>query len=95
MNWKETSVGKKKLFQSLVSCLTSLYLKVHAGCDPDEVLKSHDELSKLDSVGLPVENALKIAKWLFIDEDIKYWGHGGRDKWKASLDDLATSSVST
>jgi hypothetical protein len=67
-------------------------LEVHAGRDPKNVLKSSNELSKLNSVGLPVENVLKIAKWLFIDEAIKYWGHGGRNGWKASLDDSATSN---
>lgn len=62
--------------------------EVHAGDDPDEVLVRYPQLSRTDWTGLPVENLLKIVKWLFIDEDIKYWGQGGRDTWKQSLDEL-------
>lgn len=84
---------KKEAFPESYLMLNDSLLKVHAGFDADEVLKTV-KTPKLDSVGLPVENILKIAKWLFIDEDIKYWGHGGRDKWKNSIEYLAASSTS-
>ena len=30
------------------------------------------------SVGLPVDHILKIIKWFFIEQDIRYWNYSGR-----------------
>ena len=30
-------------------------------------------------VGLPVEHILKTIKWLFIEQDIRYWNYSGRN----------------
>lgn len=30
-------------------------------------------------VGLPVDHILKTIKWLFIEQDIRYWNYSGRD----------------
>ena len=30
-------------------------------------------------VGLPVEHILKAIKWLFIEQDIRYWNYSGRN----------------
>jgi hypothetical protein len=82
---------KKRSHPKLYGSLHNALNDVHAGKDPMRVLASHAELTKFNSVGQPVENVLKIAKWLFIDEDIKYWAYKGRDKWKGSLDELAAN----
>ena len=31
------------------------------------------------STGLPVDHILKTIKWLFIEQDIRYWNYSGRD----------------
>lgn len=31
-------------------------------------------------VGLSAENILKVMKWLFIEQDIRYWNYAGRNK---------------
>ena len=31
------------------------------------------------STGLPVEHILKVLKWLFIEQDIRYWNYSGRN----------------
>lgn len=31
------------------------------------------------SSGLPVEHILKVMKWLFIEQDIRYWNYSGRN----------------
>lgn len=31
------------------------------------------------SVGFPVDHILKIVKWLFIEQDIRYWNYSGRN----------------
>lgn len=31
------------------------------------------------STGLPVDLILKVIKWLFIEQDIRYWNYSGRD----------------
>ena len=29
--------------------------------------------------GLPVDQVVKVVKWFFIEQDIRYWNHSGRD----------------
>lgn len=37
------------------------------------------EIAKLHfSVGLPADHVLKIIKWFFIEQDIRYWNYSGR-----------------
>lgn len=31
------------------------------------------------NVGLPVDHILKVIKWLFIEQDIRYWNYSGRN----------------
>ena len=40
---------------------------------------SDEEISTLTfGVGLPVDHILKVVKWLFIEQDIRYWNYSGR-----------------
>lgn len=32
------------------------------------------------STGLPVDHILKVTKWLFIEQDIRYWNYSGRKR---------------
>lgn len=89
----ESDLREKKLrLPELYPTLHKALMEVHAGKDPDEVLAMvKNGLSAFSSMGMPIETLLKIAKWLFIDEDVKYWGHRGRDKWQESLKQLLES----
>lgn len=29
--------------------------------------------------GLPIDQVVKVVKWFFIEQDIRYWNHSGRD----------------
>lgn len=31
------------------------------------------------NVGLPTDHILKVLKWLFIEQDIRYWNYSGRN----------------
>jgi len=74
--------AKKKAEPKLFESLLESAAEVHRGNDPMETLAHFPAISGCSWVGMPVENVLKTMKWLFIDEDIKFWGHEGRDKWK-------------
>ncbi len=38
-----------------------------------------DEMEKIHfNTGLPVDHILKAIKWLFIEQDIRYWNYSGR-----------------
>lgn len=45
---------------------------------------SAEEMNSLHfDVGLPVDHILKTIKWLFIEQDIRYWNYSGRSMtWK-------------
>lgn len=41
---------------------------------------TEDEMGEINfSVGLSVEHILKVIKWLFIEQDIRYWNYSGRN----------------
>lgn len=41
---------------------------------------SDDEMKAIHfSTGLPVDHILKVIKWLFIEQDIRYWTYSGRN----------------
>lgn len=42
---------------------------------------SEEEMKQLNfKSGLPVDHILKVIKWLFIEQDIRYWNYSGRYK---------------
>ena len=36
--------------------------------------------------GFSLEVVLKVLKWLWIEQDIRYWNYSGRQMLKASVD---------
>ena len=55
--------------------LYELLLRVYDCHDVDE-----NEYTDIHfSVGLPVDHILKTIKWLFIEQDIRYWNYSGRE----------------
>lgn len=81
---------KKRNDPSLYDSLVFAAEEVQSGGDPDAAMHQYPELTHVRWVGIPVENLLKIMKWVFIDEDIKYWHQEGRQKWtwKRNVDNL-------
>jgi hypothetical protein len=51
----------------------------------EDVLEKLPSLSKI-RVGLPIDSILRIVKWLFIEQDLTYWGWTGRDKFMAAIE---------
>ena len=43
-----------------------------------------EEMKKVKfSSGLPVDHIVKVVKWMFIEQDIRYWNYSGREKtWR-------------
>ena len=57
------------------------YLKLYALAK--KIYECHDVAdSEMASIGLrkglPVDHVLKVLKWLFIEQDIRYWNYSGR-----------------
>lgn len=50
---------------------------------------SDEEMAEITfDVGLPVDHILKTIKWLFIEQDIRYWNYSGRNMtWDIVPDD--------
>ena len=58
-----------------------MYARLHALLR--EVYECHDVTdAQMDAItfntGLPVDPILKAIKWLFIEQDIRYWNYSGR-----------------
>ena len=41
-----------------------------------------------EMIGRPVEMLLKVIKWFFIEQDIRYWNYSGRNMLKNGIDAL-------
>lgn len=56
-----------------------LYLLLKKVFDCEDV--TDEEMKSLSfSCGLPAEYILKVIKWLFIEQDIRYWNYSGQNK---------------
>ena len=56
---------------------TRLYNLLKRIFDCEDV--SDDEMEAIHfNTGLPVDHILKVMKWLFIEQDIRYWNYSGR-----------------
>ena len=69
------------------------YLRLHEalervfGCqDPDDILPEYQDL--YFESGMPVEDILKTVKWLFIEQDIRYWNYSGRGMLKGEINQV-------
>jgi len=57
--------------------------------DPDDIIRSDsfENLMKIN-IGLPVDLTLKIMKWFYIEQDIRYWNYSGRYMFWSGIEDL-------
>ena len=60
-------------YNQLLNLINSVFL-----CeDPVDILKQHNDLSF--NRGFSIELILKVIKWFFIEQDIRYWNWSGRN----------------
>lgn len=65
-------------YDKLVSFIEQVYL-----CrDPDDVLANECIIFEN---GLPVDLLLKVIKWLFIEQDVRYWNWSGRNMFMSAI----------
>lgn len=65
---------KRRNNSQMYSRLYLLIDKVYNCCDVTD-----DEMEDISfAVGFPVDSIIKIVKWLFIEQDIRYWNYSGR-----------------
>lgn len=76
---KRQSVSDRDMV-TIKQCCSAVY----EGMDPDEVLQLH--VSR-NLPGYPFEMVLKVLKWLWIEQDIRYWNYSGRRMLKNAVDD--------
>lgn len=70
----EDLILKREHNPAMYSRLYGLLKKVYECHDVTDV-----EMSSVHfDVGLPVDHILKTFKWLFIEQDIRYWNYAGR-----------------
>jgi hypothetical protein len=67
-----------KSYNKLLSMIEQVYL-CH---DPDDILVNESIEFKQ---GLPVDLILKIIKWLFIEQDVRYWNWSGRNMFMSGI----------
>lgn len=74
---KNKKNNQAKEYNRLLELIKGIYL-----CkDPERIyLKNKEELSKINT-GYSVEIILKTIKWLFIEQDVRYWNWSGRNKF--------------
>lgn len=54
--------------------------------DPDDILKKYKRLKF--NTGFEVDLILKVCKWFFIEQDIRYWNYSGRGMLKSGIDNI-------
>jgi len=72
---------KKKEDLEKYTLLFQLIENVYNCKDPNNVLKNDIKKKLIFQSGCSVEIILKIIKWFFIEQDIRYWNWSGRNKF--------------
>ena len=73
--FKEDLLDKKKENPKMYKKLYSILRQVFECHDV-----SDKEINAIKfKAGLPVDHVIKVTKWLFIEQDIRYWNYSGRN----------------
>jgi hypothetical protein len=64
--------------------------RVYACEDPEDILPEYQGLAFKS--GLSVEAVLKIVKWFFVEQDLRYWNFSGRGMFKDRVVDAVAAS---
>ena len=69
-------------FNILINCIGKIYI-----CEDDGRILDWIKTQNVNfSVGENIDVLLKIIKWMFIEQDIRYWNFSGRLKLKSFID---------
>ena len=70
-------------FNFLLNAINQIYI-----CEDDDRILNWLKAKEINfSVGENIEVLLKIIKWMFIEQDIRYWNFSGRLKLKNYIDE--------
>ncbi len=70
----------KELDNDLKEIFCEALYKIYLCADPDEIINEYKFLNSTNNEGkLSIEAILKLLKWLFIEQDIRYWNYSGRN----------------
>ncbi len=75
---------KKKMSQEYEILLKALQ-EVFECKDPDAIYLKYKESLDALKCGLSAELILKVVKWLFIEQDIRYWNWSGRNMFMSGI----------
>ena len=76
---------KVKKYPDLKADLFGAVSEIYKCKEVEDVLEKTPSVSKM-RVGLPIDSILRVIKWLFIEQDLTYWGWRGRDKFMAAIE---------
>ena len=72
----------EKYFNILYDAINKIFI-----CEDDDRILNRIKIKKVSfSKGEKTEVLLKILKWMFIEQDIRYWNYSGRLKLKNLID---------
>lgn len=71
-------------FQVLYKAVERIY-----GCEETDLV-INDYANMTFRTGEKVETILKLLKWMFIEQDLQYWNHSGRNILKTWLDSIVS-----
>ena len=71
----EDPASYRRLHEALV--------RVYACEDPEDILPEYAGLHF--EAGMSVDTVLKVVKWLFIEQDIRYWNYSGRGMFQLGV----------
>jgi len=73
--------ANSEAYRKLIQALEEVYL-----CkDPDDMISKYKKYSSVFKQGLSFELILKVVKWLFIEQDIRYWNWSGRSMFMSGI----------
>lgn len=79
---KAKKISSLGMYQTLYNAISDVY-----NCtDPQNVLQSIGNLQF--TAGYSVELILKIIKWYFIEQDIRYWNYSGRGMFMSGVNSI-------
>lgn len=79
-------VRKKEENTGLFRRLCEMIKRVFDCEDPDDFHEDYDDINF--EVGLPSETILKVLKWFFIEQDIRFWNYSGRNMLMRGIEGL-------
>ena len=71
---KQKKQSNRQTYKQLLNAIKDVF-----NCkDPDEVYPDYENDLRVFEQELPPETILKVVKWLFIEQDIRFWNWSGR-----------------